>query len=135
MPEAEHEETAPEAPQLLIHKLSCSLVGETESVTLIPGTIARSAYAQDRVVEQFSCHYGLNPRYRQELERGGLRVAGISQDGAVRIVELPGHRFFVATLFVPQLSSSPEQSHPLIVSYLRAALAFQAMRLSHWAYT
>jgi CTP synthase (UTP-ammonia lyase) len=129
MPEAEHEETAPEAPRLLIHKLSCSLLGESQTVTVMPDTLAQHAYAQDQVVEQFSCDYGLNPRYRQELELGGLRVAGIGQDGAVRIVELPWCRFFVATLFVPQLSSSSGQPHPLIIAYLRAALAFQAVRV------
>jgi CTP synthase (UTP-ammonia lyase) len=34
--------------------------------------------------------------------------------------------FYVATLFLPQISSSPERPHPLIVAYLRAALAFDA---------
>jgi hypothetical protein len=36
-------------------------------------------------------------------------------------VELPSHRFFVATLFVPQTSSAPDAPHPLIGAYLAAA--------------
>jgi CTP synthase (UTP-ammonia lyase) len=32
--------------------------------------------------------------------------------------------FYVATLFLPQLSSTPERPHPFIVVYLKAALAF-----------
>lgn len=38
-----------------------------------------------------------------------------------RIVELPSLRYFLATLFVPQTSSTPEDPHPLIVGLLRAA--------------
>jgi len=44
----------------------------------------------------------------------------------IRIVELSDHRFFLATLFVPQLSASPDLPHPLIVAYLQAARTFQA---------
>ena len=49
-------------------------------------------------------------------------MVGVDQDGEARVLELPDHRFFVATLFVPQLSSSPGSPHPLIVAYLRAAM-------------
>jgi CTP synthase (UTP-ammonia lyase) len=41
----------------------------------------------------------------------------------VRVVELTDHRFFVATLFVPQLSSRPDAPHPLITALLKAARA------------
>jgi CTP synthase (UTP-ammonia lyase) len=93
-----------------------------------PGTLSYQAYGREQVVEQFWCNYGLNPAYRDEMEKGGLRVAGTGQDGEVRIVELAEHQFFVATLFVPQLSSSPERPHPLITQYLWAARTFQAIR-------
>jgi CTP synthase (UTP-ammonia lyase) len=38
---------------------------------------------------------------------GGLRVVGVDGDGEARVLELRDRRFFIATLFVPQLSSSP----------------------------
>lgn len=53
---------------------------------------------------------------------------GVDSNGEVRIVELSNHRFFIATLFVPQLSSSPETPHPLITAYLKAAMAFRVMK-------
>jgi CTP synthase (UTP-ammonia lyase) len=34
----------------------------------------------------------------------------------------------MATLFLPQLSSSPARPHPLIVAYLQAAQHFHASR-------
>jgi CTP synthase (UTP-ammonia lyase) len=48
-------------------------------------------------------------------------VSGISDDGGARIVELPDHRFFIGTGFVPQLSSSPNNPHPLIAAFLNTA--------------
>jgi CTP synthase (UTP-ammonia lyase) len=39
-------------------------------------------------------------------------------------VELAGHHFFLATLFQPQLSSSPQKPHPLLTAFVRAAAEF-----------
>ena len=44
-------------------------------------------------------------------------------DGEMRAFELPDHPFFVATLFQPQLSSSFDAPHPIVLGFLRAALA------------
>jgi CTP synthase (UTP-ammonia lyase) len=71
---------------------------------------------------RYYCQFDLNPRYQATLHDGGLRVAGVDDQQETRIVELPDHPFFVATLFVPPLSSTPEQSHPLLLAYLQAAL-------------
>lgn len=126
--DAEHEETAPEAETLVVSKLACSLAGQTQTVNLVPGTLAHRAYGRDVSDEQFRCRYGLNPAYTKQIESGALRVSGTDETGKVRIVELAGHRFFLATLFVPQLSSSPAAPHPLIVAYLAAALAWNQAR-------
>jgi CTP synthase (UTP-ammonia lyase) len=126
--DAEHEETAPEAPRLVVSQLSCSLVGTTQTITILPETLAHRAYEQTAVTEQFACNYGLNPAYREHLSHGGLKVVGIDAMGEVRLVELVTHRFFIATLFLPQLSSSAARPHPLILAYLKAAQNFQAMQ-------
>jgi CTP synthase (UTP-ammonia lyase) len=123
--DAEHEETAPGAPTLLISKLSCSLVGKIEKVRIIPGSLVHQAYGDQEVSEQFACNYGLNREYYKKLEESGLRITGVDADGNVRIIELPGHRFFIGTLFLPQLLSRPDRPHPLVMAYLRAVLSFQ----------
>jgi CTP synthase (UTP-ammonia lyase) len=122
LPEAEHEESSPDAPQLFISKLVCSLVGTTETVTLTPGTRAERIYGRTEAAEQFACNYGLNPAYRQQLSARDLIVAGVGPAGEVRVVELAAHPFFIATLYLPQLSSTAEVPHPLIVAYLKAAI-------------
>jgi CTP synthase (UTP-ammonia lyase) len=121
--DAAHQENDPDASTLVISKLACSLVGRAQAVEIAPGTRTHQAYGQDVVVEQFRCSYGLNPLYREAIGSGSLQVVGLDASGEVRIVELPRHRFYVATLFLPQLSSSPESPHPLILAYLKAAMA------------
>lgn len=64
--------------------------------------------------------------FREQISHGGLKVVGIDAAGEAPLVELTTHRFFIATLFLPQLSSSAARPHPLIVAYLKAAQNFQA---------
>lgn len=121
--DAQHAEYDPYASELFISALSCSLVGQTMTVQLEPGSRAAHHYGVSKVSEQYYCDFGLNPEHQQRLDNGGLRVVGADQDGEARIVELPDRRFYLATLFVPQLSSRPGSPHPLIVAYLRAGAA------------
>jgi CTP synthase (UTP-ammonia lyase) len=119
--DAQHGEYAPDAAHLFITPLSCSLVGRTMRVAITPGSHTFQAYGRGSADERYHCNFGLNPAYRAQLEEGGLRVVGVDQDQEARIVELPALRFFIATLFVPQVTSTPAQPHPLILAYLDAA--------------
>ena len=107
----------------MIDKLACSLAGQAHEVRIVPGTRTHRAYGKERAVEQFRCSYGLSPRYRAAFAAGPLQVTGTDVEGEVRIVEIPTHPFFVATLFLPQLSSRAGTPHPLIVAYLQSAQA------------
>jgi ubiquinone/menaquinone biosynthesis C-methylase UbiE len=89
--------------------------------------MAFDAYGKRKTEENFSCNYELNTEYRTILERSGLIVSGTSYDGGARIVELPPH-WFVGTGFLPQLSSEPGKPHPLIVTYLKAALFLKKLK-------
>jgi CTP synthase (UTP-ammonia lyase) len=75
------------------------------------------------VTEDYYCNYGVSPDYRRRLEAGGLRVSGVGAEGEIRIVELPGHPFFLATLFLPQTRSTAARPHPLLAAYAAAATA------------
>jgi len=46
----------------------------------------------------------------------------------MRAFDLPDKRFFLATLFQPQLSSRGEQPHPIILGYLGACAEFRASK-------
>jgi CTP synthase (UTP-ammonia lyase) len=121
--DAEHEESSPGAPTLLVSKLASSLVGKTQTIKIIPGSLVHRAYGREKVTEQFACSYGLNPQFRNKVEKGQLKITGVDLDEEVIVVELSDHPYFVATLFLPQIFSKPGSPHPLIVAYVRAALA------------
>jgi CTP synthase (UTP-ammonia lyase) len=126
--DAEHEESSPRSSTLVISRLTCSLVGKTQKIAITPDSIAHRAYRGKEVMEQFFCNYGLNPAFRDQIRKSKLNITGVDPEGEVRIVELSDHPFYVATLFLPQVASSPGTPHPLIATYLEAAIAFQSRR-------
>lgn len=121
LPAVQNAETAPEADDLLIVPLECSLVGHEEAVMVAPGTLAARIIGPGRRIERYHCAYGLNADYLDALIQGGLRFSGFDDDGHVRVFELPGHPFFMGTLFQPELQGEGTQPHPIIT-----ALAFAA---------
>jgi CTP synthase (UTP-ammonia lyase) len=62
----------------------------------------------------------VDPSYRHKLEQGGLTVSGTGEGGEIRIIELPDHPFFLATLFLPQTRSEAASPHPIIAGYADA---------------
>jgi CTP synthase (UTP-ammonia lyase) len=125
--DAEHEESSPNAPTLLINRLTCSLVGQTQMIKLVPGTLSFQAYGGIDPIEAFRCNYGLNKDYLNLIVGAKLKVAGLDPDGEVRIIELTDRHFFMATLFLPQLSSSVEKPNPLIFAYLKAIMVYRSL--------
>jgi CTP synthase (UTP-ammonia lyase) len=123
--DAAHAESDPDASTLFISALACSLVGKTMLVHLDPASRVYGIYQRAVVEEQYYCQFGLNPAYQATIDEGGLRVVGVDDEQGARILELPAHPFFVATLFVPSLTSTAAQPHPLILAYLQAAVEWR----------
>lgn len=119
--DAQHAEYDPYASTLIVTALTCSLAGQTMAIDLQPGTRAAEAYGTTASAERYYCNFGLDPARVDDLVAGGLRVSGTDERGEVRILELPGHPFFVATLFVPQASSTPVRPHPIVTAFVSAA--------------
>jgi CTP synthase (UTP-ammonia lyase) len=121
LPAVENAEVTPEADEHLIVRLECSLKGHEEAVMIVPGTRAAKISGPGRRTERYHCDYGLNASYLERLSQGGLSFSGFDDGGQVRIAELPGHPFFVATLFQPELHGDGSQPHPVIVAMAEAA--------------
>ncbi|WP_432924796.1 hypothetical protein ACQPZZ_30715 [Microbispora sp. CA-135349] len=49
----------------------------------------------------------------------GLRFTGHDDEGEARVAELPGHPFYLVTLFQPELAE--RQPHPLVLAFAAAA--------------
>lgn len=101
--------------------LACSLAGQDHEVRPVPGSQVHALYAADAVVEPFFCNYGLNAEFRPAFEAQGLVFSAVDGDGEVRALELPGHPFFIATLYVPRPRSQAGTPHPLMRAFVDAA--------------
>lgn len=119
--DAAHAEYDPYASRLFISQLTCSLRGRTLPVTLTEGTRAAALYGGTKTDERYYCDFGLNPEYERQLHENGLRVAGTGAEGEARVLEIAEHPYYLATLFVPQTSSTPDAPHPLLLGLLEAA--------------
>ena len=97
-------------------------------MVLVPRTRAAQLYGAAEAAEDYYCNYGVNPDYRLRLEAGGLRVSGVGGEGEIRIVELPEHPFFMATLFLPQARSTASGPHPLLRGYAAAVVTAREAR-------
>ncbi len=117
--DAQHEEYAPDAPNLFISRLKYSLAGRTLRTHLMPDSRSRSAYGTNVVRENYYCHYAVNPAVKEQLKLKGYFWSGRDDVGEWRILEVTRNDFFIATLFVPQVRSTPEAPHPLIMRFLQ----------------
>ncbi len=117
---ADHAETDPDSPELLLVPLECKLFGEEDTVVVAKGTTAARAMGPGLSTERYFCRYGLNRAYEDRLRQQGLVISGRSLDGAARIAELSDHPFYVGALFQPELASDPTWVHPLIASFASA---------------
>ncbi len=80
------------------------------------------AYQDEVIYERHRHRYEFNNAYRETLTEKGLKLAGLSpNERLVEIVELPGHPWFVAVQFHPELKSRPNKAHPLFRDFIKAA--------------
>ncbi|MEV5597019.1 hypothetical protein [Streptomyces sp. NPDC052496] len=131
---AGHAENEPETPaeEAVVVPLACSLVGHEGMVEIAAGSRAAQLIGSDRTRARYHCSYGPNPQHLGVLREHGMSFSGIDESGNVRIAELPGHSFFLATLFQPELDGegAHHRVHPLIAGLARAAVERAAGRCS-----
>jgi CTP synthase (UTP-ammonia lyase) len=105
------------------------LSGQIPEIRIRPGSYLHSFYNNDLVTEEFFCNFEVNPEFEWAIIEAGFPIVARGAQGEVRAIESPNHRFFIATLFQPQLSSKPGKPHPIIVEFLRAAANWKAHKL------
>jgi len=89
-------------------------------------SVSKSAklYGTKLISERHRHRYEINNAYVEKLEAKGLLIAGVNpQFNLVEIVELPNHKFFIATQFHPELKSRPLDPHPLFRGFIAACIA------------
>ena len=83
------------------------------------------SYRRARVSERHRHRYEFNNEYREQLEKAGMIVSGVSPNGQlVEMVEVVNHPWFVAVQFHPELKSRVTRPHPLFRDLVKQALKY-----------
>jgi CTP synthase (UTP-ammonia lyase) len=117
--DAAHVEYGPSANAVIV-ALECSLVGHEGAIDYTPGTLLARITGVERSVERYNCAYGIAPGFVSALEHAGVVFSAHDADGAPRALELPGHPFFLGTLFQPELGGDGGRAHPVIRAFADA---------------
>ncbi len=87
------------------------------------GSKAREIYGVESVEERHRHRYEFNEVYREQFEEAGMIATGINPvSGLVEIVEIPDHRYFLASQFHPEYASTVIAPHPLFISFIGACI-------------
>jgi CTP synthase (UTP-ammonia lyase) len=107
------------------------LSGAVPEIRLRPGSYLQSFYGKNKevVTEKFFCNFEVNPEYEWATMEAGFPVVARGPQGEIRAIESPTHRFFIATLFQPQLSSTEKNPHPVILAFVQAAADWAKKKL------
>ncbi|MFT6269522.1 MAG: CTP synthase [Alphaproteobacteria bacterium] len=93
---------------------------------LVEGSKVAQAYGATEIHERHRHRYEVNNNLRDEIEKAGLIVSGLSNDKAlVEVIELEDHPFYVAGQFHPEFNSTPRDGHPLFTEFVAAAGAYK----------
>ncbi len=95
-----------------------------QDVIIKPGTLAKKLYDAAKVRERFRHRYEFNPHYMKKMERCGMVFSGHDSSREImQILELPKHKFFMATQFHPEFTSSMLKPSPVFLGFVKACLA------------
>ena len=89
---------------------------------LVEGSKVAEIYGNVEIHERHRHRYEVNNNLRDEIEKAGLKVSGLSTDKAlVEVIELEDHPFYIAGQFHPEFNSTPRDGHPLFTGFVEAA--------------
>jgi len=90
---------------------------------LAKDSLARELYGSDTIVERHRHRYECNGDYTDRYESWGIRAVGINpKRKLVEVIEVPGHRFFMASQFHPEFLSRPNRPHPMFRGFVASLL-------------
>ncbi len=80
-------------------------------------------YKTESVSERHRHRYEFNNQYKEELEKNGLMVGSVSEEGdLVETVELKDHPWAIGVQFHPEYKSKPYKVQPLFEDFIKTCL-------------
>ena len=108
--------------QRAVKEMGATMRLGAHDIDVNPKSKTASLYGSTTISERHRHRYEVNPDYIAKLEDAGLRYAGRSDGGRrMEVLELDGHRYFIASQFHPELKSRPLRPSPIHLGLVRAA--------------
>ena len=83
-------------------------------------------YRKNVISERHRHRYEFNNKYREIIEKHGMRITGTSPDNLlVEIVEISSHPFYIAVQFHPEFKSRPDKPQPIFNEFIKKAYNFR----------
>ncbi|MBS3071843.1 CTP synthase (glutamine hydrolyzing) [Candidatus Pacearchaeota archaeon] len=108
----------PEQKSILNLGASMRLGGK--EVFIEANTKAERVHNSNLIRRRFRHRYECNPDYIEKLERSGMLFSGSDGGNIMQILELPQHKFFMATQFHPEFTSRPLNPDPLFLEFVKS---------------
>lgn len=99
---------------------------------ILKGTKSKTAYKKEKISERHRHRYEVNNKYRDDLEKNGMIISGLSPDGnLVEMIEIADHPWFVGCQFHPELKSRATNAHPLFRDFVKAAIEYSKRKVTN----
>jgi CTP synthase (UTP-ammonia lyase) len=111
----------------VVRALACSLDGEERVVRPMADTRFSGLVGGEPFVGMHYCNYGPGYRELQRLVESGMLIEATADDAEAEVIELPTNRFFMLSLFQPQIGAlAGRPLHPLLAEFIRCAGEYAA---------
>ena len=85
-------------------------------------TLSEKIYKEEVIYERHRHRYEVNNKFKEQLEKGGLVISGMSPDNnLIEMIEVKDHPYFVASQFHPEFKSRPWEPAPMFNYFIKAA--------------
>eukprot|EP00239_Pterosperma_sp_CCMP1384_P007644 CAMPEP_0197844640 /NCGR_PEP_ID=MMETSP1438-20131217/1639_1 /TAXON_ID=1461541 /ORGANISM="Pterosperma sp., Strain CCMP1384" /LENGTH=585 /DNA_ID=CAMNT_0043455561 /DNA_START=98 /DNA_END=1855 /DNA_ORIENTATION=+ len=132
MSEANSAEFDPATPQPVVvfmpegsttHLGGTMRLGSRRTVLQTTDCVSAKLYQVEQYIDERHRHrYEVNPEMVDKFEEAGLQFVGKDESGTrMEIVELKGHKYFVATQYHPEFKSRPGKPSPLFLGLILAS--------------
>jgi CTP synthase (UTP-ammonia lyase) len=106
----------------VVRALACSLNGEERVVRPIASTRFSRLVNDEPFVGMHYCNYGPGVEEVRRLVEGGMVIEATADDAGAEVLELPKNRFFMLSLFQPQIGAlTGKPVHPLLREFVSCA--------------
>ncbi len=85
-------------------------------------TLTSKIYNEEIIYERHRHRYEVNNKFKEELEKQGLVISGMSPDNnLIEMIEIKDHPYFIASQFHPEFKSRPWEPAPMFNYFIKAA--------------